>query len=135
MWPTSTVPAGWLEANGQSTTGYPNLVAIYGSNLPDMRGVFPRGWDHGRGLDPNSPSILSYHGDQFASHSHSINDPSHNHSVHRPTVFNTAGASLGVDGPGNDTTTNTNTTGISINNTGGSETAPKYMAWMFIIKT
>lgn len=50
-WPTSTAPVGFLEANGQSTAGYPNLVSIYGSNLPDMRGEFVRGWDNGRGID------------------------------------------------------------------------------------
>jgi hypothetical protein len=50
-WPTSTAPVGFLEANGQSTAGYPNLVTIYGSNLPDMRGEFVRGWDNGRGID------------------------------------------------------------------------------------
>lgn len=51
IWPLSTPPTGFLELAGQSTTGYPNLVTIYGATLPDMRGVFPRGWDNGRGID------------------------------------------------------------------------------------
>ena len=51
LWPTSVVPTGFLELNGQSTTGYPNLVTIYGLTLPDMRGEFVRGWDNGRGVD------------------------------------------------------------------------------------
>jgi hypothetical protein len=51
MWPTASVPTGFLELNGQSTTGYPNLIAIYGATLPDMRGEFVRGWDNSRGVD------------------------------------------------------------------------------------
>lgn len=51
-WPGSTPPSGWIECNGQAaTTGA--LQAIVGSNVPDLRGQFVRGWDHGRGLDPS----------------------------------------------------------------------------------
>lgn len=47
-WPSSTLPGGddagkWLECNGQSTEGYPELAAIVGSSVPDYRGVFLRG--------------------------------------------------------------------------------------------
>lgn len=54
----TTVPTGWLECNGQSTTGYPALTAVVGLNVPDLRGEFIRGWDHGRGIDA-SRAILS----------------------------------------------------------------------------
>lgn len=60
----SSPPPGWLKANGAavSRTTYANLFAAigttYGSgngsttfNLPDLRGVFVRGWDDGRGVD------------------------------------------------------------------------------------
>ena len=139
-WPTSTPPTGFLEANGQSTTGYPNLIAIYGANLPDMRGTFARGWDHGRGLDPNAPALLSYVADQFKAHAHTITDPQHNHANGNGNGFVSSGSgfqSLGSGGitVGYSATTASASTGISINNTGGTETAPKYMAWMFIIKT
>ncbi len=138
MWPTASVPSGWLEANGQSTTGYPNLVSIYGSTLPDMRGYFPRGWDHSRGLDPNTPSLLQTVTDQFKSHSHTVTDPQHQHGS-TAGQFVTAGSSGGSYGAGSNglgvSATALASTGISINNTGGTETAPKYMAWMFIIKT
>ena len=46
-----TPPAGWIECNGQSTSGYTALAAVVGSNVPDLRGEFIRGWDHGRGID------------------------------------------------------------------------------------
>ena len=46
-WPSHTLPADggvWLLCNGQSTAGYPQLSAIIGSNVPDYRGVFLRGY-------------------------------------------------------------------------------------------
>ncbi len=59
-----TVPAGWLKANGAavSRTTYASLFAAIGTrygagngsttfNLPDLRGLFVRGWDDGRGVD------------------------------------------------------------------------------------
>jgi microcystin-dependent protein len=61
----SWAPQGWLKCNGAavSRTTYAQLFAWLGThygagdgsttfNLPDMRGLFPRGWDDGRGLDP-----------------------------------------------------------------------------------
>lgn len=59
-----TVPSGWLECDGAavSRTTYATLFAAIGTtfgagdgtttfNLPDLRGYFVRGWDHGRGVD------------------------------------------------------------------------------------
>ena len=46
-WPSHTLPKDggvWLLCNGQSTAGYPQLSAIVGSNVPDYRGVFLRGY-------------------------------------------------------------------------------------------
>jgi phage-related tail fiber protein len=61
----NTPPVGWLTANGQavSRTTYADLFnaigITYGAgdgittfNLPDIRGIFIRGWDNGRGIDP-----------------------------------------------------------------------------------
>lgn len=66
-YPHDTVPAGWLEANGQSlqTAAYPELFTKYaykyggsGSNfnIPDYRGEFLRGYDGGAGNDPDAAS-------------------------------------------------------------------------------
>ncbi|MEN4712048.1 tail fiber protein [Pantoea agglomerans] len=54
-WPTSTPPTGWITMSGQTITQaqYPKLFAAYGTKLPDLRGMFIRGWDNGRGLDPS----------------------------------------------------------------------------------
>lgn len=59
----ATPPAGWLECNGASLlrTTYPALFAAIGGawgavdgthfSVPDFRGMFLRGWDHGAGRD------------------------------------------------------------------------------------
>jgi microcystin-dependent protein len=60
----STPPEGYLECDGAalSRTAYAALYAAIGTafgagdgstsfNLPDLRGEFVRGWDHGRGVD------------------------------------------------------------------------------------
>ncbi|AXK55959.1 phage tail protein [Pseudomonas protegens] len=63
--PKGTVPAGFLEVDGsvQSAATYPDLAAYLGTTfntggegagnfrLPESRGEFFRGWDHGRGVD------------------------------------------------------------------------------------
>jgi hypothetical protein len=59
LWGTRTPPNGWIELNGQSTSSYPELAKVYGSNVPDLRGEFVRGFDNGRGIDANR-SIATY---------------------------------------------------------------------------
>ncbi|WP_416740777.1 phage tail protein [Pseudomonas sp. NFX71] len=63
--PKSAVPPGFLEIDGsvQSIAIYPDLFAYLGTSfntggegagnfrLPESRGEFLRGWDHGRGVD------------------------------------------------------------------------------------
>ncbi|MCK9799756.1 tail fiber protein [Pseudomonas sp. MAFF 302030] len=63
--PKGTVPAGFLEVDGsvQSAAEYPDLAAYLGTTfntggeaagvfrLPESRGEFLRGWDHGLGVD------------------------------------------------------------------------------------
>lgn len=76
MWGGSGVPQGWLEMNGQSIVGYTELSAIYGSNLPDLRGEFVRGWDNGRGVD-SGRTLLDW---QMASHIAHDSDGMHIHN-------------------------------------------------------
>lgn len=63
--PKSSMPPGFLEIDGsvQSAATYPDLAAYLGTSfnkgdegagsfrLPESRGEFLRGWDHGRGAD------------------------------------------------------------------------------------
>lgn len=36
-------PPGWLPCDGRSTAGFPQLAAVVGPNVPDLRGYFIRG--------------------------------------------------------------------------------------------
>lgn len=122
MWGTATPPDGWLECNGQSTAGYPNLIAIYGTNVPDLRGEFIRGWSNGRsGVDPGR-QIRSFQGQDIQSHTHSY-EKSFNESVSSPNYLQYG---LGFQLKYQPATTGS---------TGGSETRPRNIALMFIVKT
>lgn len=60
-----TVPDGYFECNGETfdSNTYPKLyIALGTSILPDLRGQFIRGWDHGKGVDKNR-SIGTTQGD------------------------------------------------------------------------
>lgn len=64
-WPQGQSPDGYFECNGSAFNReqYPRLAAAYPSGiLPDLRGVFVRGVDNGRGLDPDR-AVLSYQDD------------------------------------------------------------------------
>lgn len=53
-YPGPTAPIGYLLMDGRpfSKTLYPQLAKLYVDGvLPDMRGMYVRGWDNGRGLD------------------------------------------------------------------------------------
>lgn len=67
----SVPPKGYIECNGQSTSSYPKLAAIVGSKVPDLRGVFIRGWDHGRDID-NNRSFATYQKDTLQGHNHRL---------------------------------------------------------------
>ena len=89
------VPTGFLEANGQyvNKTTYAALYAAIGNaygatpsdfKLPDYRGYFLRGWDHGRGIGPDRGSrenrgdgntgdvVGTVQNDAFQGHWHSV---------------------------------------------------------------
>jgi microcystin-dependent protein len=119
MWGTSTVPSGWLECNGQSTAGYPNLIALFGTNLPDLRGEFIRGWDNGRGVDVDRV-LLSAQAQDIQPHTHSY------------TITNSTSSS-GQGGAG--TGSIPSQAGATTGSTGTTETRPRNVALMFIVKT
>jgi microcystin-dependent protein len=119
MWGTSTVPSGWLECNGQSTAGYPNLITLFGTNLPDLRGEFIRGWDNGRGVDVDRV-LLSAQAQSVQPHTHSY------------TITNSTSSS-GQGGAG--TGSIPSQAGATTGSTGTAETRPRNVALMFIVKT
>ena len=119
MWPTSTAPTGFVEAAGQSTAPYPSLIPIYGSNLPDMRGEFVRGWDNSRGVD-SGRVLVSSQADELKAHTHDY--------------FLWAPGGGGYwDGMTNDGIVD-NRPAAPTTSTGGSETRPRNVAMMYIIK-
>ncbi|WP_114986310.1 phage tail protein [Pragia fontium] len=131
-WPSAIPPKGWLKCNGAVFTAaqYPKLAQAYPLlKLPDLRGEFIRGWDDGRGID-NGRTIISAQYDEFKSHKHRfINEygtPSENFIAYtdqnneRLEVSNQLGARAH--------------TYIGMENTGGSETRPRNIAFNYIVR-
>ena len=130
--PVNKIAPGFLEINGsvQSIATYPDLAAFLGTafnkgdegagnfRLPESRGEFLRGWDHGRGVDVGRP-IGSYQAGQIESHVHTYN-----------VTSVTAGSGT------SSTATPTDTAGtVKVTNaTGGSETRPRNLAVMWCLK-
>jgi len=148
MWTTSSAPAGYLICNGQavSRTTYAALFAVIGGtfgtgdgsttfNLPDLRGLFVRGLDNGRGID-SGRALGSYQDSDNKSHNHGVNDPGHVHGGVQNGTAST-GRSTSVDQPpavfsyGN---TWAAATGIWLSASGGAESRPRNLALNYIIK-
>lgn len=126
-------PAGWLECDGAvvARATYPALFAAIGTvfntggetgaqfRLPDLRGEFVRGWDHGRGIDAGR-ALGSAQADELKAHTHSIPANSDQETGN--------GFVEDANGTGTARTTSTGSTG-------GAETRPRNVALMWIIKT
>jgi len=143
----STAPTGWLECDGSavSRTTYSVLFGIvsttYGSgngtttfNLPDLRGEFIRGWDHGKGTD-SGRALGSSQTDALSSHTHTVIDPGHKHAIGVSYIGSGNSSTGGYAGNGSNLDTTTSGTGITIAATGGIETRPRNFAFMYCIKT
>jgi hypothetical protein len=126
--PRGVVPPGFLEVNGSAFNPavYPDLAAFLGgSTLPESRGEFLRGWDHGRGVDIGR-EIGTLQSDLTKAHSHGI------------LVDNTAGTSFGSNGVkssaggllGGVTRSMTSNTDSNV----GTETRPRNLSVMWCIK-
>lgn len=149
----SSAPVGWLECAGQavSRTTYSALFAAIGTtygvgngsttfNLPDLRGEFIRGWDHGRGVDgsrvfgsgqagQNFSHTHAYRDRYHAEHSSSITDATY--SVAMPTNYNNKIGTQGSDRDNDTWLYYDSTTGSS----GVSDGRPRNVAMMYCIKT
>ncbi len=84
-------PLGWLECNGQAVSriDYARLFNKIGTtfgvgdkettfNLPDLKGVFVRGWEKIAGGHDSGRGFGTYQDDQMQKHSHT--DSGHSHS-------------------------------------------------------
>jgi hypothetical protein len=107
--------------NGQSTAGYPNLTALFGTNLPDLRGEFVRGWSNNRTTVDYPRQILSAQAQDIQPHTHQYNI-----TQIIPSSFGSFYQTGGrAENPLSSTTSSTGTT----------ETRPRNVALMFIVKT
>lgn len=125
----TTPPAGWLVCDGgiESSSVFPDLANILGTTFgtatvgnfrkPDLRGVFIRGYDDGRGLDP-SRDFGAYQEDEFKSHAHMF--------------YDLVGADANNGGANGRQYSTDQTKSTSV--TGGSETRPKNVALLPCIK-
>ncbi|MGB5988869.1 MAG: tail fiber protein, partial [Marinifilaceae bacterium] len=144
----TTIPDGWMLCDGSIFNGttYSELQAVLGSTtLPDLRGVFLRGLDSGRGLDIGR-TFRSLQTDALKAHNHSgttsVNG-SHTHTQYRSDGGGGGGALHGYGGDnigriaissnamaagGNHSHT------LNINNTGEIETRPVNVSVNYIIR-
>ena len=147
MWAGLTAPSGWVEARGQSTSGQPQeIIDIYGSNFPDMRAEFPRGWDNGRGIDTGRAQQTTQ-GEEIGRHSHPASFsgnalPPHEHGSNIRTTSRDSGSSAALRDNGGSQTypttsvsagTPTGSVTVSDNGSTGDENRVRNVAWMFII--
>ena len=121
---TNNVPSGYLECNGAavSRTTYADLFSIIGAsygagngtttfNLPDYRGQFLRGYNHGSGVDPDVASrtnrgdgttgdaVGTKQNNQILVHHHVVNPPAtntnttgnHRHTIDPPNTYTAFG--------------------------------------------
>jgi len=121
--------AGWLYCDGDavSRTTYADLFAAIGTtygvgdgsttfNLPDLRGVFLRGLDDGKGYD-SGRTIGSYQADDNKAHTHTM-----------PEGFTAASGGTGaIPGGG------TRPVGIPVTGSTGTEARPKNIAIHYVI--
>ncbi|VVO78147.1 hypothetical protein PS858_01665 [Pseudomonas fluorescens] len=132
--PVHKIPPGFLEINGGEwpIAQYPDLAAFLGTafnkgtetagyfRLPESRGEFLRGWDHGRGVDAGR-AIGSNQADDFKSHAHGTG------------LFFGKDTGPMANGP-NSPYTSGGYGAFVTTATGGTETRPRNLAVMWCIK-
>ncbi|MDH2306472.1 phage tail protein [Providencia rettgeri] len=120
-WSQATAPSGYLVCNGQSfnKTTYPLLAKAYPTGiLPDLRGEFLRGLDAGRGVNTGR-AVLSAEGDAFRAHNHSV-------------IGEDSGSGTAYFGRGNGS--RRSITKDAMNLEGGTETRPRNIAFLYIVR-
>ena len=149
---TTTIPAGYLECNGASISRstYSSLFSAIGTtwgsadgssfNVPDLRGEFIRGFDNGKGTDSGRSFAASQAGN-FQSHDHDVTDPGHSHSGD-VAAARTVGGTMGsgdthalVQNSTRTLSIDSADTDLTVDSEGGSETRPRNISMMYIIKT
>lgn len=179
---TSSAPTGWVKANGAvlPIASYQALFDVLPKQgngntiwwqagdgplnfrIPDLRGVFPRGWDDGRGVDSgrgfgtdqNDALGNHTHGGQASASTSITATPgnggtfntggifmSSSRRTATPTTDSINGVAAGTnfsDGTSSSVTRGalgaSTTVGLTINNTGSTETRPRNLSLLACIK-
>ncbi|WP_336279005.1 tail fiber protein [Bartonella sp. CB175] len=152
------VPGGWLLCNGATyeREDYPELFKAIGDQwgkdsdttfkVPDFRGMFLRGFDDGRGLDPNR-NFANEQQDSIKSHTHDCTieeEGEHKHDYSDTNISrNQFGGPLGGRNPAfnyspwakETHSSGTHTHKATISSTGGEETRPVNATVVYAIKS
>ena len=149
MFGGTTAPAGYVICDGAAIdrTAFSDLFNLIGEtfgegdnsttfNVPDLRGEFVRGWDSGRGIDSGRGFGTTQNSTNLQ-HSHNITDPGHAHNIAAvsDTSASVAAGAASAGATPSTGTTDSNTTSITIQNSGDTESRPRNIALSFIIKT
>lgn len=137
----ASIPSGYLEANGQAVSRatynalFTAIGTLYGIgdgastfNLPDLRGEFVRGWDHGRGIDTGRV-FGSEQLDAFKSHNHQ--NGVYKNLIRDPYVGSLTGSD--TTGSGSEVPVGAGDAGPEAS-VGGIETRPRNIALLPLIK-
>jgi microcystin-dependent protein len=152
---TITAPIGWLKCNGSSVSraSYSNLFAMIGTvygvgvgttsfQVPDLRGVFIRGWaDDQTTYDSGRIWSSNIQADEFGSHTHTgttnING-NHNHQITYNNNNSGAGNAYESAGAGGSSYRTENEGNhfhsFTTDTAGGTDTRPVNMALLACIK-
>ena len=143
MFSVSGVPTGWLECDGRdiSINDYGALYGVIGQNyktitldtnsrfqIPDMRGLFVRGWNHGKSTGGDTVvnrGLGTTQGDDFKLHNHEL------------LVAGYPGTNgvVPIEPLMQENYTESNMSVQQIAATGGDETRPRNIALIYCIKT
>jgi phage-related tail fiber protein len=143
--PVDAPPPGFLELDNsiKSSATYPDLSAYLGGKfnkgdegignfrLPETRGEFLRGWDHGRGVDTER-QLGTYQTDEFKAHYH--NALFSNGAVGSGLVLGITNSSAGDRGGSGAQYAGSGGPQTYISTTGGTETRPRNISVMWCIK-
>lgn len=147
----TTVPSGWLECNGQAVSrtasNFTALFAAIGTtygvgdgvntfNVPDLRGEFVRGYDHGRGIDVGR-TIGSHQDQQLEKHKHiASNNDCQSYASVNGVGTGTYNTWCDTQGIGTSSGAALTGDGTHIEQTAklGTETRPRNVAMMYCIK-
>ena len=121
LWALDATDSAILTSAGAGSTRGASAAADYAANkrltVPDARGEFLRGWDDSRGVD-TSRRLGSAQGEELKAHTHTL------------PVYSNAGSGTGIE----DGDFSGSLQGSISGSTGGSETRPRNVAALAVIK-